>query len=79
MWRVLTGVTGLASVEQHRPRCEDDGIRHEMDELPDRKAAHHAERQLEAVPDEPKEQHVGVLQVFPRLLWEMTSTATICS
>ena len=61
MWRVLAAVTRLASVEQLRPRLED-----ENDRLLCRKPAHAAERQLEAVPDEPEEQHVDVLQVFPR-------------
>ena len=78
MWRVLTAVTWLASVEQHRPRREDDGIGHENDGLPGRKPAHVAERQLEALPDEPEEQHVDILQV-PSSMVEMTSTATICS
>ena len=55
MRRVLTAVTTLASVKQHRPRGEDDGIQHENDELLGRKRAHDAERQLEAVPDVPEE------------------------
>ena len=65
VWHVMTAVTRLASVAQHRPRREDDGIRHENDKLPGRNPAHVAERQLEAVPDERHEQHVDVLQVFP--------------
>ena len=67
---LLTAVTKLAhQVEQHRPRREDDRIGHKNDELPRRKPAHVAKRQLEAVPDEPEEQHINVLQVFPRRLW----------
>ena len=39
-------------------------------ELPRRKPAHVAERQLEAVPDKPEEQHVDtILQVFPHRSW----------
>ena len=34
-----------------------------------RKPAHVAERQLEAVPDEPEEQHADVLQVIPNRFW----------
>ena len=34
VWRVLTAVTTLASVEQHGPRREDDGIGHGNDGLP---------------------------------------------
>ena len=67
--RVLTAVTKLASAEQHRPRREDDGIRHENDEFPRRKPAHVAERQLRAVPDVHEEQHVDVLQVIPHRFW----------
>ena len=69
MWRVVTAGIKLASVEQHQPRSEDDGIRHEKDGLLNRKPAHVAERQLEAVPDEQEEQHVDVLQVFSHRLW----------
>ena len=68
-WRVLTGVTRLASAAQHRPRREDDGIGHENDELPRRKPAHVAERELRAVPDVHEEQRVDVLQVIPHPLW----------
>ena len=51
VWRVLTAFTRLASAAQHRPRREDGGIGHKNDELPRRKPAHAAERQLRAVPD----------------------------
>ena len=57
------------SVEQHRPRREDQGVGHENDGLTGRKPVHVAQRQLEAVPDEREEQHVDVLQVIPRPLW----------
>ena len=63
--RVVTAVTGLASVEQHRTAVEQ----HENDERQGRMPDHVPERQLEAVPDEPEEQHVDVLQVFPHRLW----------
>ena len=65
VWRVLTAVARLASVKQHRPRRKDDRIGHQDDELPRGEPAHAAERQREAVPDEPEEQHADVLQVFP--------------
>ena len=45
------------------------GIGHEKDEHPRRKPARATERQLKAVPDEPEEQHVDVLQVFPHRFW----------
>ena len=61
----MTVVTRLESVEQNRPRREDDGIGHENGGLLGRKPAHVAERQLEAALDEPEEQHVDVLQVIP--------------
>ena len=44
MRRVLTAVTRLAQVEQHKLRSEDDGIGHENDELPRRRPAHVEER-----------------------------------
>ena len=69
VWRVLTAVTRLASVEQHSPRGEADRIGHQNDELPRGQPAHVAERQLRAIPDEPEEQTVDVLQVFPYPLW----------
>ena len=63
---VLTDDTKLAV--QHRARREDerrveDGIGHQNDELLRRKPAHVANRQPEAVPDEPEEQRIDVLQV----------------
>ena len=66
---VLAGDKACRAVEQHRPQHEDDGILHENDELPGRKLAYVAKRQLEAVPDEQEEQHVDVLQVIPHPLW----------
>ena len=69
MCRVLTAVTRLASAAQHRPRREDDGIQQENDEFPRRKPAHVTERRMEAVPDEPEEQHVDVLQVISHPSW----------
>ena len=62
MWRVMTAVTRLASVEQHRPWREDDGVGHENHGLLGRKPAHVAERQLEALTDEPEERHAEDLQ-----------------
>ena len=71
---VLTSDTKLAV--QHRPpredeRREDDGIGHQNDELLRRQPAHAAHRQQEAVPEEPEEQRVDVLQVVsePSLRW----------
>ena len=63
---VLTDDTKLAV--QHRPRREDerrvdDGIGHQNDELLRHKPAHVAHRQLEAVPEEPEEQRIDVLQI----------------
>ena len=45
-------------------RRADDGIGHQNDELLCHKPAHAAERQREAVPEEPEEQRVDVLQVI---------------
>ena len=66
---LLTTVTRLASAEKHRPRHEADRIGHQNDGLPGRKPAHVAERQLEAIPEEPEEQHVDVLKVIPQRVW----------
>ena len=64
---VLTGVTRLAWVEQHRPRREGDGIGHKNDELlrhvPAHVPAHVAHRQPEAELEEPEEQGIDHLQV----------------
>ena len=60
---LLTTVTGLALVEQHRPRREADRIGHQNDELLRHEPTHVAHRQPEAVPEEPEEQRVDVLQV----------------
>ena len=60
---VLTDVTKLALVEQHRPRREGDGIGHQNDELLRRMPAHVAHRQPEAEPEEPEEQGIDLLQV----------------
>ena len=67
--RVLT--KAYRAVEQHRPRREDDWIGHQNDELLRRQPVHVAERQPEAVPEEPEEQYVDVLQVIsgPNLSW----------
>ena len=67
--RVLTAVTRLASAEQHRPRREADRIGHDNDELSGHKQAHVAERQREAIPEEPEEQHVDVLKIIPHRFW----------
>ena len=71
---VLTSDTRLAV--QHRPRREDerredDGIGHQNDDAEVRQPAHVAHRQPEAVPEEPEEQRVDVLQVVsePDLRW----------
>ena len=77
VWRVLTAITRLASVEQHGPWREDDGIGHEIDGLPGRKPARAAERQLEAVPDKPEEQHVDVRQVIPHRFWRSFNSAPL--
>ena len=68
---LLTTVTRLAWVEQHRPRREADGIGHQNDELLRHEPAHVAHRQPEAVPEEPEEQCVDLLQVVsePNLRW----------
>ena len=71
-WCVLsTTVTRLASAEQHRPRREADRIGHQSDELLRHEPVHVAHRQPEAVPKEPEEQHVDILQVVsePNLSW----------
>ena len=60
---LLTIVTRLAWVEQHRPRREGGGIGHQNDGLLCHVPAHVAHRQLEAEPEEPEEQRVDVLQV----------------
>ena len=60
---LLTTVARVALVEQHRPRREDDRIGHQNDELLRREPAHVADRQPEAVPEEPEEQRADVLQV----------------
>ena len=60
---VLTDVTRLAWVEQHRPRREGDGIGHQSDELLRHVPAHVAHRQPETEPEEPDEQATDVLQV----------------
>ena len=52
---VLTDVTRLALVEQHRPRHEADGIGHQNDELLRHVPADVAHRQPEAEPEEPEE------------------------
>ena len=49
---------------QHRPRREHDGIGHQNDQLLRHHPAHGAVRQLEAVSDEPEEQHVDFLKVI---------------
>ena len=61
---VLTDVTRLAWVEQHRPRREGDGIGHQNDELLRHVPAHGAHRQPEAEPEEPEEQGIDVLKVI---------------
>ena len=60
---MVTTVARVALVEQRRPRREDDRIGHPNDELLRREPAHVADRQPEAVPEEPEEQRVDVLQV----------------
>ena len=55
--------TRPAWAEQHGPRRGDDGVGHENDGLPRRKPAHVAERQLEAVPDEPG-LHTSTLRTY---------------
>ena len=60
---VLTDVTRLAWVEQHRPRREGDGIGHQNDELLRHVPAHVAHRQPEAESEEPEEQGIDLLQV----------------
>ena len=63
-WCVMsTTVTRLAWVDQHRPRREADRIGHQNDELLRHEPAHVAHRQPEAVPEEPEEQRVDLLQV----------------
>ena len=68
---VLTDVTRLAWVEQHRSRREGDGIGHQHDELPRGQPAHVAHRQLEAEPEEPEEQGIDLFHVVsePQLRW----------
>ena len=58
-------------VEQHRPRREDDRIGHQNEELLRREPAHAAHPQPAAVPEEPEEQRVDVLQVVsePNRRW----------
>ena len=56
-------MTRLASVEQHRPRREEDRIGHQIDELLRREPAHVAHSKPEAVPEELEEQRVDVRQV----------------
>ena len=60
---LLTTVTRLAWVEQHRPRRESDGIGHQNDELLRHVQAHAAHCQPEAEPEEPEEQGIDLLQV----------------
>ena len=62
VWRVLTAVTKLATVEQHGPRREADRIGHQSHELPRGPPAHAAERQPRADPDVPEEPHVDLLK-----------------
>ena len=56
---VLTDVTMLARVEQHRPQREADGIGHQNDELLRYVAAHVVHRQPKAEPEEAEEQGPG--------------------
>ena len=64
VWHVLTAVTRLASVEQHRPRSEADWIGHQNDELPRGQPTYAAERQPRADHDEAEEQRVDLHEVM---------------
>ena len=57
--------TASCDVSSQLSQGSPDGIGHQNDGLQGHKPAKAAERQLEAVPDEPEEQHVDVLQVIP--------------
>ena len=76
---LLTTVTRLASAEQHRPRREADGIGHQNDELLRHEPARVAHRQPEAVPEEPEEQRVDLLQVVSEssLRWSDACLTTV--
>ena len=67
---LLTTVTWLASVEQRRPRREADRIGHQIDGNSASRASPRCSSP-EAVPEEPEEQRVDVLQVVsePNLRW----------